>query len=325
MATIRRRGTHWQVQIRKRGYPPQSKSFATRAEGEAWARAVEKGLDGRVIARAEAEQTTLGEALERYLREVTPTKKGAKQDSGRIRRWMAHPLATRTLAAVRGTDIAAYRDERLAEGRNPGTVICDLSILSQVYVVAAKEWGMESLRNPVSVVRKPKKPRSRDRRLEGDEENRLLEVADAPYGELITLAIETAMRSGELRSLKWPRINLKTRTAALPETKNGERRVVPLSSRAVKVLSELQHRSDGEEVFPTLTSADVITSKFRRLCKKAGVAGLRFHDLRHEATSRFFERGLNMMEVAAITGHKDLEMLKRYTHLRAEDLAVKLG
>ena len=184
---------------------------------------------------------------------------------------------------------------------------------------------MDTLRNPVSAVRKPKKPRGRDRRLEGDEEARLLEVADSPFAELISLAIETAMRSGELRALKWPRIDLNARTAALHETKNGERRVVPLSSRAVEVLGGLQRHSEGEKVFPSLTTVDVVTNKFRRLCKKAGVTGLRFHDLRHEATSRFFERGLNMMEVAAITGHKDLAMLKRYTHLRAEDLALKLN
>lgn len=324
MATIRQRGIHWQVQVRKKGYPPKSKSFTNRAEAVAWGRTVEQAMGGTLVTRAEIDRITLDEALARYLNEVTPTKKGAKQEHGKIRRWRAHPLAGRTLTSIRGADIAAYRDARLAEGKNPATVIDELSLLSQVYATAMKEWGMETLRNPVSVVRKPKKPRGRDRRLEGDEEARLMAVADFPYRELITLAIETAMRAGELRTLEWSRIDLEAPTALLPDTKNGERRVVPLSSRAVEVLSGLRLDTGGEGVFPTLTTVDVVTNKFRRLCKKAGVVGLRFHDLRHEATSRLFERGLNMMEVAAITGHKDLTALKRYTHLRAEDLAMKL-
>ncbi|GAB6042324.1 tyrosine-type recombinase/integrase [Endothiovibrio diazotrophicus] len=325
MATIRKRGAYqWQVQVRKKGFPTQSNTFESRAEAEAWAREIEGEMDrGIFVSRAEAERTSLGEALERYLREVTPAKKSAKQEERRIRRWMTHPLALRSLASIRGADIATFRDERLAQGRSPITVNNDLIVISHLFTVAVKEWGMESLRNPVSAIRKPKLPRGRDRRLEEDEETRLLEAAESPYREAIALAIETGMRAGELRSLEWRNINLRVRTAILDDTKNGERRVVPLSSRAVEVLRELPRRADGF-VFPTMT-ADGLSQGFRRVCRRAGVEGLRFHDLRHEATSRFFELGLNPMEVAAITGHKTLIMLQRYTHLRAENLAAKLG
>ncbi|BBF65303.1 site-specific integrase [Acidithiobacillus sp. 'AMD consortium'] len=107
-----------------------------------------------------------------------------------------------------------------------------------------------------------------------------------------------------------------------PDSKTGDPRRVPLSSRALAVLDALPRRMDGE-VWGV--RADSITQAFARACHRAGIEDLRFHDLRHEATSRFFEKGLNPMQVAAITGHKTLQMLKRYTHLRAEDLAKILG
>ena len=323
MATIRERGSNqWQAQIRKKGYPLRSKTFPSRAEAEAWTREVEGRMNAPTDSRAEAERTTLGEALERFLREVTPTKKGVSREARRIRRWQAHPLAQRSLASIRRSDIAAFRDERIAQRQGASTIISDLSVISRLYVVAIKEWGMESLINPVSNTRMPKRPSGRDRRLEGDEERRLLAVAQSPTREVFTLAVETAMRAGELCSLRWSNIDLDARIAILPDTKNGERRKVPLSSRAVASLRALRGTSEGDDVLPLCTR--ILSKKFQLLCQEVGIEGLRFHDLRHEATSRLFERGLNIMEVAAITGHKNLEMLKRYTHLRAEELVLKL-
>jgi integrase len=203
---------------------------------------------------------------------------------------------------------------------------------------------MTSLANPVELVRKPKLPQGRDRRLIGDEEERLLrECAKAQNPWLLPVvrfAIETAMRAGEILQTKgttdketgerpmqttgllWKHVDLTKRTAHLPETKNGSARTVPLSSVAVEVLRGLPRSMDGR-VFGTTYEA--IHLSFVRACKRAGIKDLRFHDLRHEATSRLFEKGLNPMQVAAITGHKTLQMLKRYTHLRAEDLAKMLG
>ena len=127
---------------------------------------------------------------------------------------------------------------------------------------------------------------------------------------------------GELLSLCWDNIDLYRRTAHLPMTKNGTSRDIPLSSRAIDALNALPRNLSGF-VFPV--SRVALRGLWLRACRRAGIEDLRFHDLRHEATSRFFEKGLNVMEVASITGHKDLRMLQRYTHLRAEDLAVKLG
>jgi len=195
-----------------------------------------------------------------------------------------------------------------------------------VYGSAMRDWGMEGLDNPVAKVRKPSMGRPRDRRLEPGEEERLLDAC-RQYGDgqifaAVVLALETGMRRGEIASLEWKHVDFRRRTVHLPETKIGEPRTVPLSSRALVVLRQLPRRIDGQ-VFGL--RSDAIGLAFRRVCDRAGIKGLRFHDLRHEATSRFFEKGLNPMQVAAITGHKTLQMLKRYTHLKAEDLAELLG
>lgn len=150
-----------------------------------------------------------------------------------------------------------------------------------------------------------------------------MEAATAYGGEIadiIAFALETAMRRSEIVSMRWEHVNLKTRTVLLPTTKTGEPRRVPLSRRALRILAA---RPRG--IGPVWTMRPGVSQAFERVCRKAGIKGLRFHDLRHEATSRLFEKGLNTMEAAAVTGHKTLVMLKRYTHLRAEDLAEKLG
>jgi integrase len=139
---------------------------------------------------------------------------------------------------------------------------------------------------------------------------------------IVELALQTAMRQSELTGLRWDNVDLTRRVAVLAMTKNGERRAVPLSTRAVEILSELP-KSESSLVFGGVTS-EAVKRAFRRATHRAGLVDLRFHDLRHEATSRFFERNLNIMEVASITGHKTLQMLKRYTHFQAEELARKL-
>ncbi|MBI2241482.1 MAG: site-specific integrase [Magnetospirillum gryphiswaldense] len=327
MATFVKRSGAWQVKIRRKGYPPVSRTFDTKAQGERWARDVESEMDcGTYVDRSEAERTTLHEALERYEREVTPKKKGARQEKSRIAKWKRDALALRSLASIRGADMAAWRDRTLNDGASPTTIRNDMALISHLFTIAAKEWGLESLSNPVQKITIPSPARARDRRLVGDEETRLLTAADSlsnPWMRpLIVLALETGMRQGELLALTWDCLDLSRRVAALADTKNGESRAVPLSTRAASTLRDLSRCLDGR-VFPL--TQDQVTYFFTRSTEKAEIKDLRFHDLRHEATSRLFERGLNAMEAAAVTGHKTLQMLKRYTHLRAEDLAAKLG
>ncbi len=333
MASYRKRGPRqWQALVRKRGYPLQAKTFKTKAAAEAWVHALEYEMDqGLFVSRHEAETTTLGELLERYRSEYTARKRGVESESCRINTLLRHDLAQRFVATLRGVDIARYRDERL-KAISPGSLRRELTILSQVFEMARKEWGI-FVHNPVRDVTLPPNNRPRDRRLISsqdpaeDEESRLFAACRKCRNPLllpiVRLALETAMRQGELLALNWKFINLKHRTAYLPETKNGDSRTVPLSGVAAEVLNSLPRSITGD-VFPGLTTM-AVKKAFGRAVERAGLLGLHFHDLRHEATTRLFERGLNIMEVAAITGHKDLRMLTRYTHLKAEDLAKKLA
>ena len=179
------------------------------------------------------------------------------------------------------------------------------------------------LTNPVERVPRPKISSGRTRRLEGDEEKRLLDSCTDAFRPIVRLAIETAMRRGEIASLLWKHIDWKKKTAYLPQTKNDEERTVPLSPIAVKILENLGG-SKNENIFGV--SASYITHTFIKTCEKAGIEGLNFHDLRHEATSRFFEdTDLDIMEIKTITGHKTLQMLARYSHLRTHRLADRLA
>ena len=318
----------WQAHVRRRGYPAQVKTFDAKADAEVWARRIEEEIDrGVFVSRTEAEATTLAEALGRYEVEVSNKKKSGAREAYTIRVWQESSLGPRALASIRGKDVAqAVRD---FEGRGwaPNTTRIHLALLSPLFNTARTAWGMESLTNPVDLVKgqRPKLPSGRDRRLAADELPRLLAAAQAYGGEigpLITWAIETAMRRGEIAAMRWDHLDRKARVLLIPETKNGTPRRVPLSTAALGVLDQLPRRIDGR-VWGM--RPDSISQAFERVCKAASIEGLTFHDLRHEATSRLFENGLNPMQVAAITGHKTLQMLKRYTHLRAEDLVGMLG
>lgn len=227
------------------------------------------------------------------------------------------------MAAIRSKDIADFMQERAAEGVAGNTVRLDLALISRVFNVAISSWGMESLRNPVSRIPKPKVSNGRTRRLEGDEEERLLAACSESLRPIVRFAIETAMRRGEMASLTWQNIDLERRTAYLPKTKNNEERTVPLSPAAVQILKDME-KGESSRVFQL---SDVsITQAFIKTCQKAGIEGLTFHDLRHEGTSRLFERtDLDIMEIKSITGHKTLQMLARYSHLRTYKLVDRLA
>ena len=320
----------WQVRIKKRGYPELARTFDLKGAALAWAKQIETEMErGIFVSRTEAEGTTLAEALNRYRIEIIPQKKNAERESRRVTTLIAllGPLSVRFLATIRGKDVMEFIASRTAGGAGANTVRLDLALLSHLFNVARTAWGMESLSNPVELVKgqRPKLPRGRDRRLVGDEQVRLLSVAQIYGGEIgaiINWAIETTMRRSEIAGMRWEHLDRKDRVLLIPETKNGTPRRVPLSTAALAVLDALPRRIDGR-VWGM--RPDSISQAFERVCGAAGIEGLTFHDLRHEATSRLFEKGLNPMQVAAITGHKTLQMLKRYTHLRAEDLVGMLG
>lgn len=317
----------WQARVRKRGFPSQSKVFRTKADAQRWAAAVEgEMVRGLWRDRSASESTTLAECVDRYLTEVTPHKKNSRPEELKLHQWLRRPIAKRFMSAIRGKDVADAIKDMEAEGKSKNTIRLHLAVLSHLFKVAKTEWGMEAISNPVESVRKPRLPQGRERRLVGNEEDRLLDACQAdenPYIlYIVRFAIETAMRRSEICGLRWENVNMSGRVAILPDTKNGTARTVPLSSTAIDVLRALPRRLDG---LVWDVKADTVTRSFERACRRAKIEDLRFHDLRHEATSRLFEKGFNPMEVSAITGHKTLQMLKRYTHLRAEDLAKRMG
>jgi integrase len=330
MATIRKLRGRWQAMVRRRGVPPRAKSFDKKDEAIRWARDLETEADrsGWVADSRLAEKMTLGELLARYCSEITPTKRSASTESARLKALMTRDICHRTLAKLTSSDLAGYRDQRLKTVA-PATVVRELNTLSHAIDIAQREWGLWLPRNPVKLVRRPSAPQGRKRRLETGEERRLLEACDRGrttlMKPLIIVAIETGMRRGELLGLRWEHVDLDRRTAHLPLTKNGESRDVPLSRRATETLTQLllDERRHAELVFPMTGNA--VRLAFEHLRDRAGLTNIHFHDLRHEAVSRLFEKGLNIAEVSAISGHKELRMLQRYTHLRAADLVHRLG
>lgn len=321
MASITKRGNKWHVRICRKNLPTICKTFSLHRDAQTWAKNIELQIErGDALGRSTVPLALL---IERYMTAVTPSKKGWRQEIPRLRAWLRNPLAKREAASVRPAEIASYRDERLKKGKSAATVRIELSLLSAIFRCAKYEWGYTDIINPVTDIKRPSPSKGRDRRLyDGELEVILRAVEGSMMTPIILLAVETAMRAGELASLDWENINLNRRIAVLPDTKNGDKRVVPLSAKAVEILIEIERC--GPKVF-SIPDSYWIMDAFRRATKRAGIKGLRFHDLRHEAVSRLFEKRLNVMEVAAISGHRSLQMLQRYTHLRPEELALRLG
>ena len=326
MATLTKRNDkQWQAKVRKKGFPSVSKTFPTKAAAQRWSREVETDMDkGSYVSLSVAETTTLNSILERYLDEEVPKKKSIADHKSRIRR-LDREFGHLFLIALTPALVRKFRDERL-EYVKSGTVRKDISLLGRVLKLAITEWDIYlPMGNPIDSVKLPPKGGSRDRRFIGQEQAFLLGEA-RKYGGLIesiiNLALETGARRGEIQRLRWENINLKKSTAFLLDTKNGEDREIPLSNTAIHILLA-QPRNLNGRVFDI--QPDSITKAFRRVCDSASINDLWFHDLRHEATSRFFEKGLDIMEVSSITGHKDLRMLRNYTHLKAENLVEKIN
>ena len=327
MASIRNRGNKWQARVTRKGFPDEVKSFTSRQDAERWARSVETEMDkGCFINRSAAESTTFKVIIERYIADVCPTLRGGADESIRLRATCRTKLAKLSMASLTPKAIADYRDERLKQVK-PGTVIRELAYLSAIINHARREWDV-NITNPVASVRKPSTPQGRDRILSANEESRLL-IALVPTGRRnpwlqpsAILSLETAMRRGELLQLRWTNINLQNQTGYLPMTKNGTARTVPLSRRAVELLRELPQCIDGR-VFPIEPAAH--HAAFKRACTRAGLIDLHWHDLRHTAITRLAEKLPNLIELAAVSGHRSLTMLKRYYHPSAADLAKKIG
>ena len=325
MATVSKRGKYWRAQIRRLGFPPQHKTFDTHAEAEAWARVVECEMDrGIFSSRVEAERTTLAAALERYKNEISSRKAHPAQESQRISRWLRQPLAHRYLASLRGADFAQYRDMRRADGREENTIRLEMALVSHLFEIARKKWGMESLLHPLNNIRKPSGSRERDRRLRDGEYSLIADALDHSGNTMRTPGLRPGHRNlaaaghvaaaalGVGRPCAPDHRNPFVVSAARQRGRAGCTAVVAACRRSAEVTSGPGDRTgvahDGQRVALRLEACSEGT----------GHKDLRWHDLRHEAASRFFEKGLHPLELASITGYKSLTMLRRYTHLQPD-------
>ncbi|HYF87562.1 site-specific integrase [Azospirillum sp.] len=328
MPTIRKRGAKWQVQIRLSGSPAVSRTFPTKSEAVAWARATEAEVHANGTSTMDSSRpscpVTLRQLLERYRDQVTPRKKSRRHETCRINKLLRDAISDTAADAVTPGMIATFRDKRL-KSVGSQAVIHDLVLLGQVFRVAMNEWDLGLPENPVSKVRKPKQPSGRVRRLTSDEFNRLTVAGQSIMaGDIVGLmcfALETAMRQSEILNLLWADIQWTSRTLLIKDSKNGTPRVIPLSRKAIQILEGRQGLK-LKSPFPYHVRA--VQRAWDATVGDAGVDDLHFHDLRHEAISRFFEKGLGVPEVALISGHKDMRMLLRYTHMTAAEIAKKL-
>ena len=311
MASIRKRNDLWQVQVRCRHAGSASKSFHRKTDAERWATAQEALMQSGQWENNKTNNYTIGEMMLRYLNAVTPTKRGKDQETRRLRGL----LSDRRLMSVRLTQakpcvFADFRDQRIQDGVRACQY--DLVLLRHAWNIARIEWGWSLSDNPISLIRMPKNNPPRERRLKEGEFD-LLKAAAAKSRSwyvwpVVVLAIETAMRRGEILGLRWEHIDLNQRTAFLPMTKNGRSRQVPLSEAAIEQLSKVPR--DTERPFPVTDVA--MRQAWDRLRVRAGIHDFTFHDLRHEAISRMFDDGMKIHEVMAVSGHRTASQLFRY-------------
>ena len=329
MATLRNRGSKWQAQVRVQGAPPVSRSFAVRKDAEVWAKEIELSIfrNGSPASDQSLKKTTLDQLLERYERTVTPTKKGRGPESYMLRTLRRHAIARLALDKLTSASVAAYRDDRV-KSVSPSTVRRELAVLQHCLHVAVVDWGFPLKGNPVALIKKPKPGLSRERRISAHElaalKDGLAQCRNPMLSNIVAFAIATGMRRGEILAFRWRDIDPRIPAVHLRDTKNGHPRTVPLSPAALAALPirSVAHE-EGDRVFPM--SANALRLAWERLRKRAGIEDLHFHDLRHEAISRFFELGLNIPEVRLISGHRDARMLFRYTHLKPVAVAEKLS
>ncbi len=237
-----------------------------------------------------------------------------------------HSIADLRLDKLTAAAVTLYRDDRLAQVSS-SSVRRELAVLQHCLHVANVEWGIALQRNSVAEIKKPSENVPRQRRITAEElaglRSAVGKSCNPLLASIVQFAIHTGMRRGEILSFRWCDFDHAARTAHLADTKNGHPRVVPLSPSAIAALpARASHERTDDRVFPV--SPNALRLAWERLKRRAKIRDLRFHDLRHEAISRFFELGLSVPEVSLISGHKDARMLFRYTHLKPELVAEKL-
>ena len=317
MASFRKRNNLWQAQVRSKYIGSISKSFHSKSDAQKWAKEQEVLMQSGQWSRIKEQSFTLQSLITRYKNEITPKKRGFIIEDQRLRRLLKEKdLMKIPLERLHPPILAAFRDRRLKDGVRACQY--DLVLIRHAWNIACIEWGWDLGDNPVEKIRLPKNNPPRERRLKPGEYERL-KIASSEtkvwyLWPIIDFAIETGMRRSEILNMKWEHLGLDNKRVLLPMTKNGSSRWVPLSEKAIKILKNVP--SSTEHVFPITDVA--LRQSWERLRNRANLIDFTFHDLRHEAISRMFEKGLNVPEVASISGHKTASQLFRYVQIKGK-------
>jgi integrase len=329
MATIEQRTTRdgqtvYRVKVRRKGAPLQTATFSKRSEARKWAQMTEGAvLEGRYLKTAEAKRHTLADLIDRYTRDVLPRKKpSTAYNQGLQLQWWRRQLGHCLLAEITPARIVEHRDQLTQEHRSNATANRYLTALSHVLTVAVKEWGWLD-DSPMRKVSKLREPRGRVRFLSDQERHRLLDACkkskNTSLYTIVVLALATGGRQQELLTVRWPDVDFKRGTLTFHQTKNGERRTIPLTGFALDLLKQharVRHL-ETDQVFPAYTNIKRcrIRDAWNNAVRRAGIADFHFHDLRHTFASYLAMNGASLLEIAEVLGHKTLAMVKRYAHL----------
>ncbi len=306
----------WQAQIARKGIR-KSKSFKTKTEAKDWAARQEYLITSNSAPNLICNKT-FSNALDKYIKEISPTKKGERSEVLRLESFNRSFLAPIKLQKITHDDIIKWRDNRLRQV-SPPSVLREMGIISNVFNVAIKEWRWITL-NPLADIKKPPNSKPRDRRITQDEINTLVEVM-TKNGEpnkvalIFLFAIETGMRAGEICKLSWENVDIENRVALLLDTKNGTNREVPLSRKAIEILRALPRVQ--ELCFNTTPRR--LDGSFRKYRDKTTIKDLHFHDTRHEAITRLAQK-FSVLPLARIIGHSNINQLQTYYNESAKDL-----
>ncbi len=345
MAAIQKRQSRdgtlsYRVLVRLKGYPAQSATFERLTDARNWAQQTEAAMkERRYFKTAESKKHTVAAMIDRYLKRLEKDNPTRHRDVKAMLEWWKAELGyciladlTKALVAEKIEKLAA-RKMKLKSGKekpmSPARVNRYIAALSHACTIAVNEWEWLE-HHPMQKISRMKEPRGRVRFLDDDERRRLLEACQkskSPYLYLaVILALSTGARYSEVLNLEWEAVDLTRRAIVLHETKNGERRVLPLTGHALDLIKEHKRKRDEKKirpigidlVFPApkdSTKAYDIRTAWDAAMKAAKIEDFRFHDLRHSAASYLAMNGASLAEIAEVLGHKTLQMVKRYAHL----------
>lgn len=332
----------WQAQVRKKGYPNQTKTFDRKTDAVKWARKIERQMDEKTWRDLKgADSLTLTQALDTYLNEVSTRKRPRSAERDRLSAsYLRHAFGALTLAQMTPDRIARYRDARLKKV-SPHSVRLEMALLSHLFNIARKEWAISGLGNPVSAVKKPQIPEGRCPMLSEEQIEKLIDECKQSTSDFLypfaLLQLHTGCRSSELRGIKWSQVDFKEGFISLEgaDVKNHRRRSIPLTPAAINELKTLFEKAGkltstndqrllSRLVFPARGNPDKprdMHMAFNRAVKRAGLGNLpgagklRIHDLRHLCGSYLIMNGADLESVREILGHRNITTTQRYLHI----------